>query len=59
MTEAELCMLLECILGLLETGNTDRAIKIIKNGIARIDKGYTSSSDNDDNTVPKNNDGER
>ncbi len=49
MTNQELCLLLDTIVGLLETGNTDKAIKIIKNGIARIDRGYTASSDNQEN----------
>lgn len=45
MTTPELCMLLDSILALLETNNTDKAIEVIKNGIKRIDKGTTSSSD--------------
>jgi len=36
MTEAELCMLLECILALLETGNSDKAAEILRNGILKI-----------------------
>lgn len=51
MSNQELCMLLDSILALLETNNTDKAIEVIKNGIKRIDKGITSSSDekkNDD-----------
>lgn len=46
MSNQELCMLLDSILALLETNNTDKAIEVIKNGIKRIDKGMTSSSDN-------------
>lgn len=41
MTTPELCMLLDSILALLETNNTDKAIEVIKNGIKRIDKGTT------------------
>ena len=51
MSTPELCMLFDSILALLETNNTDKAIEVIKNGIKRIDKGTTSSSDekkNDD-----------
>lgn len=51
MSNQELCMLLDSILALLETNNTDKAIEVIKNGIKRIDKGTTASSDekkNDD-----------
>lgn len=45
MSGAELCMFLDSILALLETNNTDKAIQVIKNGIKRIDKGTTSSSE--------------
>ncbi len=45
MSSQELCLLLDCILGLLETGNSERAIEVIKNGIRRIDKSYTISFD--------------
>lgn len=45
MSNQELCMLLDSILALLETNNTEKAIEIIKNGIKRIDKGMTSSSE--------------
>ena len=44
MSNQELCMLLDSILALLETNNTETAIDVIKNGIKRIDKGATSSS---------------
>ena len=44
MSNQELCMLLDSILALLETGNIDKAIEVLKNGIKRIDKGMTSSS---------------
>ena len=43
MSNQELCMLLDSILALLETNNTEKAIEVIKNGIKRIDKGTTSS----------------
>lgn len=51
MSNQELCMLLDSILALLETNNTDKAIEVIKNGIKRIDKGTTTSSreNEDDN----------
>ncbi len=45
MSNQELCMLLDSILALLETNNTEKAIEVIKNGIKRIDKGQTSSSE--------------
>lgn len=45
MSNQELCMLLDSILALLETNNTEKAIEVIKNGIKRIDKGTTSSSE--------------
>ncbi len=44
MGNQELCILLDSILALLETNNTDKAKEVIKNGIKRIDKGMTSSS---------------
>lgn len=40
----ELCILLDSILALLETDNTEKAKEVIKNGIRRIDKGMTSSN---------------
>lgn len=45
----ELCILLDSILALLETDNTEKAKEVIKNGIKRIDKGMTSSSQDTDN----------
>ena len=49
MNNQELCILLDSILALLETNNTDKAKEVIKNGIKRIDRGMTSSStDTDD-----------
>ena len=49
MSNQELCMLLDSILALLETNHTDKAIEVIKNGIKRIDKGNTSSSNDSEN----------
>ena len=48
MNNQELCVLLESILALLETDNTEKAKEIIRNGIKRIDKGMTASAKNDD-----------
>ena len=47
MNNQELCILLDSILALLETDNTEKAKEIIKNGIKRIDKGLTTSSISD------------
>lgn len=44
MNNQELCILLDSILALLETDNTEKAKEVIRNGIKRIDKGTTSSS---------------
>lgn len=44
MSNQELCILLDSLLALLETGNTDKAIDVIRNGIDRIDKGTISST---------------
>lgn len=46
MQNQELCILLDSIVALLETGNTDKAIEILKNAITRIDK-YTTTSSKD------------
>ena len=46
MNNQELCILLDSILALLDTNNVEKAKEVIKNGIKRIDKGITSSSDN-------------
>ncbi len=45
MNNQELCILLDSILALLETNNTEKAKEVIKNGIKRIDRGMTSNSD--------------
>ena len=44
MQNQELCILLESILALLETGNVDRAKEILQNAINRMDKGSTTST---------------
>ena len=48
MNNQELCIMLDSLLALLETGNTEKAKEVIKNSIKLIDKGMTSSSN--DNT---------
>ena len=49
MQNQELCILLDSLLALLETDNADKAKEVIQNAIKRIDKGYTSSTRNDNN----------
>lgn len=41
LTNQELCILLESIRALLQTGNSERAEEIITNAIQRIDKTQT------------------
>ncbi len=41
----ELCIHFEMLLALLDTGNTEKAKEILRNAIKRIDRGYTSSSE--------------
>ena len=48
MGNPELCILLDSILALLETDNTEKAKEVIKNGIKRIDRGMTSGSTDTD-----------
>ncbi|MCM1578022.1 MAG: hypothetical protein NC078_04405 [Ruminococcus sp.] len=48
MSDDEFCLYLEMLLALLDTGNTDKAREILRNGIKRIDRGYTSSSKEDE-----------
>lgn len=48
MGNPERCILLDSILALLETDNTEKAKEVIKNGIKRIDRGMTSSSTDTD-----------
>lgn len=54
MGNQELCILLDSILALLETDNTEKAKEVIKNGIKRIDRGMTSSSVDKDTTANNN-----
>ncbi|MGN0612566.1 MAG: hypothetical protein ACI4JB_01570 [Porcipelethomonas sp.] len=49
MSNQELCMLLDSILALIETGNVDKAAEIIRNGIKRIDKGTLNNGSNNSN----------
>ncbi|MCI9357432.1 MAG: hypothetical protein HFH59_07790 [Lachnospiraceae bacterium] len=51
MNNQELCILLDSILALLETDNTEKAKEVIKNGIRRIDRGMTSSSTKESDTA--------
>ena len=44
MQNQELCILLDSLLALLETNNTEKAKKVIQNAINRIDRGTTSST---------------
>lgn len=44
MQNQELCILLESILALLETGNVDRAKGILQNAINRMNKESTTST---------------
>ncbi len=48
MGNPELCILLDSILALLETDNTEKAKEVIKNGIKRIDRGMTSGNTDTD-----------
>lgn len=43
MQNQELCILLDSLLALLETNNTEKAKEVIQNAIKRIDKGMTTS----------------
>ncbi len=44
MSNQELCLLLDTILALIESGNAEKAAEIIRNGIKRIDKGNYDNS---------------
>ena len=44
MQNQELCILLDSLLALLETNNTEKAKQVIQNAINRIDKGSTTST---------------
>lgn len=46
MTNNELCILLDSLLALIETNNSDRAVKVIKNAIQRIDKNPANNNEN-------------
>ncbi|MCM1328300.1 MAG: hypothetical protein NC253_02570 [Ruminococcus sp.] len=43
MTNQELCTLYESLAALIETNNADKALKILKNAIARIDRGAAAN----------------
>lgn len=47
MTNNELCIVLDSLLALLETNNSDRAVTVIKNAIQRIDKNAVNNTEND------------
>lgn len=49
MTNQELCTQYELLLALIETGNTDRAAKILKDAVERL-KGATSKSNKADSS---------
>lgn len=44
LSNQELCILLESIRALLQTGNSDKAEEIITNAIQRIDKSQPSNN---------------
>ncbi len=46
MSNQELCILLESLLALLETNNSDKAKHVIENAIRRIDKTQKDDSKN-------------
>lgn len=48
MSNQELCTQYEFIVSMLESGNTEKVIEILKNAIKRIDKGTTASSQESD-----------
>lgn len=43
MSNQELCTQYELIVSMLESGNTEKVIEILKNAIKRIDKGTANS----------------
>lgn len=45
MTNNELCIMLDSLLALLETDNSERAKEVIKNAIQRIDKNAVNNVD--------------
>lgn len=48
MSDQELCTQYEFIVSMIENGNADKVVEILKNAIKRIDKGETSSSQKDE-----------
>ncbi|MCH5350010.1 MAG: hypothetical protein J1E40_11850 [Oscillospiraceae bacterium] len=48
MSNQELCTQYEFIVTMIESGNADKVVEILKNAIKRIDKGETVSSRNDE-----------
>lgn len=48
MSNQELCTQYEFIVSMIENGNADKVVEILKNAIKRIDKGETSSSQKDE-----------
>ena len=48
MTNNELCILLDSLLALIETNNSDRAVQVIKNAIQRIDKNAVNNTEPND-----------
>lgn len=52
MSNQELCTQYELILALLDTGNVEKAKEILHNAIKRIDRGYTTSSNENENKEP-------
>ena len=53
MTNQELCTLYESLAALIETNNADKALQILKNAIARIDKGTNANGQEQENGKDK------
>lgn len=49
MVNHELCTLYESLAALIETDNADKALQILKNAIARIDKGTSANNQEQEN----------
>lgn len=49
MSNQELCTQYELIVSMLESGNSEKVIEILKNAIKRIDKSATSSGQDENN----------
>lgn len=45
MSNQELCTQYEFIVTMIESGNADKVVEILKNAIRRIDKGETSNGE--------------